>query len=213
MSNALERSWSAFSPEIAKRYLDGYGHPSLRSKELLGDLLLELAANQPLKLAEIGCGNGQLLSYFRERKLACSYVGVDFSSSLLAAARERFAGDDTAQFIHDDAQTLDHVRGHFDFVIYSHVIEILSDPELSLRRASKLAPHVIIRFFEPPVFDTDTVELREMEVGNGVSVPYLRRKMSRDFYRLILANSGCTRVDVYQADGDKDQIHLLRYRG
>jgi hypothetical protein len=70
---------------------------------------------------------------------------------------------------------------------------------------------VLIRFFEPPEFDVDTVELREMDVGGDRKVPYLRRKMSRDFYRLILANLGVSRVEIFQADGDKDQLHVLHF--
>jgi hypothetical protein len=49
-----------------------------------------------------------------------------------------------------------------------------------------------------------------MDVG-GEAVPYLRRKMSRDYYRLILAKAGCREVDVYRDESSKDQIHLLRF--
>jgi SAM-dependent methyltransferase len=162
-------------------------------------------------LLDLGCGNGQLLKYFRQRALACRYVGVDFSTSLLDAAREQFASDLEAEFLHDDVEKLGAVVGKFDYVIYSHVIEMLASPEASLIRACTLAPRIIIRFFEPPEFDVDTVEIRQMEVGEGRSVPYLRRKMSRDYYQLILSHCGCKKVEVYQADGDKDQIHVLSF--
>ena len=107
--------------------------------------------------------------------------------------------------------TLEGLDGHWDVAIYSHVVEILGSPEHSIRRAAQLADAIAIRFFEPPEFDDDLVELREMEVGDGTAVPYLRRKMSRDYYRMILAKSGCRSVDVYRDDFSKDQVHLLRF--
>ena len=51
-----------------------------------------------------------------------------------------------------------------------------------------------------------------MEIGDGTTVPYLRRKIARDSYRLMLARLGCTAVDVYRDEGSVDQVHVLRYR-
>jgi hypothetical protein len=107
--------------------------------------------------------------------------------------------------------TLEGVEGRWDVAVFSHVIEILSGPEDALRAARDRAEFVAIRFFEPPEFDTDVVELRHMEVGEGRMVPYLRRKMSRDHYRLILSRIGCRRVELYRDDMSKDQVHLLRF--
>jgi SAM-dependent methyltransferase len=208
----LERSWSAFPPEIAKIYLNGYGHPSQLSKQLVVDVLREqIDGDRPIRLLDLGCGNGHLYGYFREQKLLCRYTGVDFSDALLTAARERFDGDENATFVKDDVEAMVHLAPGFDVAIYSHVIEMLSSPEASLRRARELAQRILIRFFEPPDFDIDCVELREFDTGAGAKVPYLRRKMSRDYYRLILTRLGCSRVDVYQVDGDKDQIHVLHF--
>jgi hypothetical protein len=134
------------------------------------------------------------------------------SEPLLAVARDNHAGDSRASFMLADVETLEGVGGGFDVAVYSHVLEILSSPERALRSASERARHVAIRFFEPPDAEMDLVELREMEIGDGSTVPYLRRTMGRDFYRLILAKVGCHRVDVYQDETAKDQIHVLHYR-
>ena len=50
---------------------------------------------------------------------------------------------------------------------------------------------IVIRFFDPPEFETDIVELCKMEVGERRMVPDLRCNMSRDYYRLIVADIGC----------------------
>jgi SAM-dependent methyltransferase len=209
----LRDSWAAMTPERAGEYLKTYGAPSERSKELLLELLTERAARAqgPLRLLDLGCGNAHLYEYFRDGGLDCNYTGVDFSEPLLAAARAAVGDDPRAHFVRSDVDTLEEVDGTFDIAIYSHVIEMLSSPESSLLAAKKVALSIAIRFFEPPEADVDTVELREMEIGDGTSVPYLRRTMSRDYYRLILSKLGCKRVDVYQDETAKDQIHLLHY--
>jgi SAM-dependent methyltransferase len=205
----LQDSWNAFSPDISAAYLKTFGHPSLDSKQLLLDVLKEAASGTRLALMELGCGNGQLAEYFFEQKLDCEYTGVDFSEPLLAAGRKVFAGDARVRFVNDDVETLNGVSGRFDFVIYSHVIEMLASPERSLRAARQLADRIVIRFFEPPDFDTTTVELQEMNLGKG-PVPYVRWKMGRSYYRLILAELGATRVDIYRT-ATKDQVHVLHF--
>ena len=59
--------------------------------------------------------------------------------------------------------------------------------------------------------ETDAVELRTQDVGADEEVPYIRRSMGRDHYRLILSKLGCTSVDVYRDDGSTDQVHVLNY--
>jgi SAM-dependent methyltransferase len=212
LNDVLQRSWSGFPSEIAKRYLKGWGAPSLRSKEIVVELLGRVAAESgALRVLDLGCGNGQLLDAMRAAGNSCHYTGVDFSDVLLAAAKEAHASDLRATFAKDDIENLSSISGPFDWTLFSHVIEILGCPECALRRAKELSPRVLIRFFEPPEFDVDTVELREMDVGGDRKVPYLRRKMSRDFYRLMLANLHVCRVEVFQAEGDKDQVHVLHF--
>lgn len=157
------------------------------------------------KLIELGCGNGQLCEYFDEKGYVCDYTGVDFSDILLEAGRKTLPH---ARFIKDDVNMLVRVSGKFDVALYSHVVELLVSPEASLVSTRKLADLIVIRFFEPPVFDIDAVELRWLDVGSEQQVPYIRRKMSRDHYSLILARLGCKRVDVFH-DSSKDQIHVL----
>ena len=211
LSDVLQRSWSGFPREIAKRYLKDWGAPSVRSKALVVELLGRAAEGGPLRVLDLGCGNGQLLEALRAAGNPCRYTGVDFSDALLAAARETHGADPDATFVKDDVEQLSSLSGPFDWTLFSHVIEMLSCPECALRRAKALSRQVLIRFFEPPEFDVDTVELREMDVGGDRKLPYLRRKMSRDFYRLMLANLQVSHVDVYQADGDKDQVHVLHF--
>lgn len=205
-------SWSAFDPEIAKVYLDGYGHPSERSKYLMSSVLAEHYGNRSFHLADFGCGNGHLYGFFKHRGLSLRYSGYDFSTSLLQAAQERYLGDDRAAFLERDIQDSELEGEPADLVLYSHVFETLESPGASLAAARRLASTVMIRFFEPPTDRYDRAELRMMDVGlEKPPVPYLRRSFSLDFYELLLTRAGCLSIDVHQVDGDKDEVHLLTF--
>jgi ubiquinone/menaquinone biosynthesis C-methylase UbiE len=211
MGDALETSWNSFTDARAGEYLRTHGHPDPTSLQAVVDLLVQESRGRPLAVLDIGCGNGALIGQLRAGGVSGRHVGVDFSLPLLDAARAAVP-DASVTFVRDNVETLETITGPFDVAVFSHVIEMLGSPERALLRARELAPLVIIRFFEPPEFDHDTVELREMEIGNGTVVPYLRRMMSRDYYRLILAKAGCRHVDVYRYF-PKDQVHVLHFDG
>ena len=213
MEDRLTESWNAFPEEIAKRYLKTFGSPSEDSRRTMADILSKLSRqvrnkDRTLRILDVGCGNGNFAEYLASRALRFSYVGVDFSDVLLKAALVAYP---QGKFIHDDVNELAEVKANFDVVCYSHVIEMLSSPEASLQAAATLAPKIIIRFFEPPIERPDRVDLLEMDVGTGTGVPYLRRKMSIDYYRLILHKIGCHAVDVYRSTSN-DQIHVLHLK-
>jgi SAM-dependent methyltransferase len=212
VADRLAHSWSAFTHDIAVRYMKGYGHPAPGSKTLLGEIVGQMAHGRKLSILELGCGNGAIYEHFRAIGIDFDYVGVDFSEVLLDVARTNHMADPSANFILDDVTTLEAVDGSFDVGIYSHVLEALASPENSLQRARALADRIIIRFFEPPEHDVDWVELKELEVGDGRTMPYIRRRMSRDYYRLILTKLGCHHVDVYHdPGGSRDQVHVLYF--
>jgi SAM-dependent methyltransferase len=205
--SVLRRSWGAFTADRAARYLSGQGQSSPESREIVATVLSDLAGDREIEVLDLGCGNGGLAGYLQARKVPCRYTGVDFSEPLLEAAR---AANPGLTFIQDDVERLERVRSRFDAVLYSHVFEMLSSPQASLQRVSTIAPIALIRFFEPPDHEVDVVELREMDVGDGV-VPYLRRSMSRDYYRLLLARAGCAKVEIYRCESARDQVHVLRF--
>jgi len=212
MNSLVKNSWSAFDAETAKVYLDGYGHPSERSKVLMASVLTELFGTQQFHLADFGCGNGHLYGFFRQRGLNLRYTGYDFSTSLLQAATEKYPDDDRAVFQEADIQDPEMSGATADIALFSHVLEMLECPGGALAAARRLAPRIMIRFFEPPAPRHDLVELRHMDVGpNEPKVPYLRRSFDSDFYDLLLIKAGCRSVDVHQVDGDKDQVHILNF--
>ena len=178
----------------------------------MASVLAELFGTAQFHVADFGCGNGHLYGFFAGRGLNLRYTGYDFSTSLLEAAHERYPGDDRVAFKEADIQNPGMEGAPADIVLFSHVLEMLECPGGALAAARRLAPCIMIRFFEPPAPRHDLVALRHMEVGsNQPQVPYLRRSFDIDFYDLLLIKAGCRSVDIHQVDGDKDQIHILNF--
>lgn len=202
----LKKSWNNFNQSTASAYLVNYGHPSERSKRMIYSILVKKFKSKKIKLLDVGCGNGNLLSGLDSDNI--DYTGVDFSKPLINSGRKTYPN---TRFIVDDVNKLDKVKGYFDIIIYRHVLELLASPESSLKAVSRRAKLVLINFYEPPVFDDDIVELKTMDLGDGKKVPFIRRKISNDYYRMLLYKIGCKKVEVYKDFSSKDQIHLLYF--
>ena len=208
----LKDSWSAFERKIADVYLDGFGHPSPRGKQLVASVLKELFGNKPFSLADFGCGNGHLYGFFKSQGLNCDYTGYDFSTVLLEAARAKYPDDPQVKFVEADIQDPNMPGDSCDIALFSHVLETVTSPERSLLAAKRLAPKVMVRFFAPPEHEHELAEVLMLYTGDAATqAPYLRRSMSPGYYNYILSTVGCRRVDVHQVDGDRDQVHLLHF--
>lgn len=206
--DTLQTSWNSFSSPYAHGYLKTIGYPSLNSKKMLIDVLKKLAQGKKIKILDIGCGNAQLYEYFKEYSLNCDYTGIDFSKPLLTVAQKN---NPEAQFILDDVNQLQKVKGKYDIAFYSHVIEMVSSPEGSLLAAKQKAKMIIIRFFEPPEFESSFVELRKMNVDDDKTVPYIRWKLSKSYYKLMLQRLEYKKLEILQDPYSKDQIHIIQY--
>jgi ubiquinone/menaquinone biosynthesis C-methylase UbiE len=207
----LKTTWSTFTPEVAKIYLDGHGSPSARSKELMASVLKELFGPREFRLADFGCGNGHLFGFFRSRGLDCEYLGCDFSTTLISAGCERYPGEAKVRFLEVDIEDPELTIEKCDIVLYSHVLEMLQSPQKSLLAARRTAPMAMIRFFEPPIGDYDIAAVHQLDTGGPTTGPYLRRTISKAYYNLLLQEAGCRAVDVHQVEGDKDQVHVLHF--
>jgi SAM-dependent methyltransferase len=87
-----------------------------------------LLAQVPLdarRVLDLGTGDGRLLALLQRERPGMSGVGLDFSDLMLAAARERFAGDERVELMrHDLGQPLPDL-GRFDAVVSSMAIHHL----------------------------------------------------------------------------------------
>lgn len=201
----IQNSWNNIPKEISSKYLDGVGNPSVGSRELLIAIIKKLSQKYGNKIIDIGCGNANLYKYLNEKKINIDYTGIDFSKNLIEAAKASYPENN---FILDDVISLGSIHEKYNIAIYSHVVEMLSSPEESLFHASNLADIIIIRFFEPPIHKFDSVHILDLNLTDKKS-PYIRRKMSSQYYQLILNTIHAENVHVYQDYKSKDQIHVI----
>ncbi len=88
------------------------------------------------RVLDLGCGTGVNLGMLLEMELPFgSYLGVDQSEEMLAAAKARFRHTENASFQHLDLPADPLPEGTFDLVISTWVFSHLPDPRLVLDKA------------------------------------------------------------------------------
>lgn len=90
-------------------------------------VLLEIVPRDARRVLDLGTGDGRLLALMLADGRELTAVGVDVSRPMLAAARERFDGDERIEIVdHDLADPLPEL-GSFDAVVSSMAIHHLED--------------------------------------------------------------------------------------
>ena len=90
-------------------------------------VLLEFIPQKVERILDLGTGDGRLLALLRIGRRDAEGIALDFSPTMLTAARERFRGDDKVRVIEHN---LDHPLpdlGRFDVVVSSFAIHHCSD--------------------------------------------------------------------------------------
>ena len=111
--------------EHALKYLsraDGIPHRSEGEA-----VLLEFIPQKVERILDLGTGDGRLLALLRIDRRDAKGVALDFSPTMLAAARERFRNDDKVEVIeHNLDETLPNL-GRFDVIVSSFAIHHCTD--------------------------------------------------------------------------------------
>jgi len=88
-------------------------------------VLLEHVPRDVRRVLDLGTGDGRLLTLLQVDRPEMTGVGLDFSEVMLAAARERFAGDERVELVeHDLAKSLPDLD-RFNAVVSSMAIHHL----------------------------------------------------------------------------------------
>jgi tRNA (cmo5U34)-methyltransferase len=88
-------------------------------------VLFELVPAEAGRVLDLGTGDGRLLARLRRDRPRMLGVGLDFSAAMLAAARERLAGEDRIELVEHDLDDPLPMLGRFDAVVSSFAIHHL----------------------------------------------------------------------------------------
>ena len=109
--------------EHVHRYLDRADEFPRRAEG--ESVLLDQVSRHARRILDLGTGDGRLLGLLRIDRPEMHGVGVDFSTLMLEAARNRFADDDSIELVeHDLAEPLPPL-GRFDAIVSSMAIHHL----------------------------------------------------------------------------------------
>ena len=91
-------------------------------------VLLDFVPLDAERILDLGTGNGRLLALLKIDRRNARGVALDFSPAMLAAARERFAGDSLVEVVEHDLDRPLPDLGSFDAVVSSFAIHHCAHP-------------------------------------------------------------------------------------
>lgn len=131
MNSDVERVWDGYADAFDDEADHGLRDPQVRAAWQA--LLTPLLPEQPVRIADLGCGTGSLAVLLAEQPNTVS--GVDISGEMirLAQAKARAAGVDV-NLVQGDAADPPFAAASFDVVLARHVLWTFENPEAVLQR-------------------------------------------------------------------------------
>ena len=206
-------------------------------KTRLLDILSGAESGSPLRVADIGCGNGRFALMLESLGLPVGYIGVDGNEQLLERSAEQTASltNVACTFVQADLARADWTASlpgaSFDGVVCLATLQHMPGYELRARLvrdlAALLAPDGLLaisawQFLESERFrrrliDWSEVGLTAADVDPGdallpwkqgaYAVRYVHQTDEIEMNRLV-ADAGLTVVDTFRADGKEGNLNL-----
>ncbi|GBD02044.1 putative methyltransferase YcgJ [bacterium HR18] len=110
--------------------------------QFLEQLATLVAQTQPKTLLDVGCGEGFVAAFLKQRLPEVEITGIDASVSALAYAQAHFG--QYATFRRGDIYGLPFPDRAFDTVVCSEVLEHLEDPESAIAELKRVARRYVV---------------------------------------------------------------------
>ena len=204
-NDILEASWSSIDISEAPHYLHYYPKDTVKKLgEFINRKVFDGVLRASPSLTELGCGNAQHFSLLNDM-CGVHYCGVDFSKNLCEAAVAAYGKENNFNILHRDIYETSYGD---DIILISHLMELISSPSLLLSKCQ--SKYIAIRWYEPPLFDHDIVELLPYaHPGSTEKAPFLRRKMGKGYYKYLLERHSLSLIEEHSGHNPKDVLHIL----
>ncbi len=104
----------------------------------LAEVARLVAARSPRRVLEVGCGEGVVMRYLRDRHQGLHIDGVEPDARVLEVARTRNPG---SRLVQGDVYALGIATNAYDLVLCLEVLEHLADPGLALAEIRRVAQY------------------------------------------------------------------------
>lgn len=153
-----------------------------RFLERLDDTFARVAAQAPdARVAEIGCGEGEIAARLHERW--GNVAAVDLPD---AGLRREWQSRPGPHFLHGDATRLPFPDNTFDVLASVEVLEHLDDPVAGLREYARVArSHLVLSVPREPVFRLGNLVAGRHVRSLGNTPGHLNHWSSPDFLRFV----------------------------
>jgi SAM-dependent methyltransferase len=194
-----ERTYSSGEAE-GRRYAQWRALSALAKADHVIELIPERLAEQPVRILDIGCGDGALLAELGRRSPSWRLHGVEIAERAVELAGSRCPQAEIRSY---DGETLPYGEREFDLAVLSHVLEHVPDPAAVLREAGRVAGRVIV---EVPLEDNLSAR-RAAKRGIAQEVGHIQR-FSQASVRQVAGAAGL-RVSASLSDPLGRDVHTF----
>ncbi|MDF2949045.1 MAG: methylase involved in ubiquinone/menaquinone biosynthesis [Sedimentibacter sp.] len=125
--------WNFWADKYDKLWVQKY---SLRpTRKYILQAMSEMKSNENIKILDLGCGPGQLITELYENLKNIEITGIDFSDKMIEISKER---NPKASHIKLDVAELYKLKGKYDIIICTHSLPYYKEPENVFKELSRL---------------------------------------------------------------------------
>jgi demethylmenaquinone methyltransferase / 2-methoxy-6-polyprenyl-1,4-benzoquinol methylase len=133
------------------------------------------------RLLDVATGTGMVAAELLARCERCSVVALDQSAEMLAAARERFAGEARVDLVQGEAERLPFPAESFDALTFTYLLRYVEDPRATMRELARVVKPggrvASLEFGVPSLFPARVA----WRAYTGAALPALGRLASREW--------------------------------
>lgn len=111
------------------------GWANVESQELRFHMLLRDLDVEKKTILDVGCGLGDLITFLNRRGVEFNYIGIDISSELIKASKEKYRSFDNAQFFEADMLSFDSTKHQIDIAVLSGTLTYKMNDNIGYAKA------------------------------------------------------------------------------